>query len=171
MARGDRVRGLLLVAEQEVVVGDESFRLRDDDRLLARIRLHGVRRHVHRLVFLLAAAHREADVHILDPIRAVVLRLHAECAGLQHHVQILRDEDDGALLPVRDSARGGEDAVIRQSEVGEEIAQRLEARRVAHELPAFSAEACGGIDAHAQQAAILQLHARLHVARVHEALA
>ena len=58
--------------------------------LLAGEGLQGVAGDVDALVFvLLAAALGAADVVVLDAIRAVVLRLNAERAGLQHHVEIL----------------------------------------------------------------------------------
>ena len=119
--------------------------------------------HVERLILLVLLLHREADVRVLHAVGAVVLRFESERARFQDHVQIFRHEDDGVFLRIGHGARGGEDAVVHARQIREQIAEHVEARRITHQNPYTVPELRERVHAHAEPAAIFQLHALLHV--------
>ena len=145
------------------MVGEEVRGLVDDHRFLAGKRLDGVARDVEGLVFLVLGPHGLADVDVVHPVGAVVLRFKAERAGLEHDVEILGDEDSRTFLGIRHGARGGDDAVIRHGHIGEELLQQFKAGRVADELPILAIEAGEWIEPDAKHAVVREFHAALHI--------
>ena len=142
------------------------------DALLAGEGLEGMSRYVQCRIFLGAApALGAADVVVLNPVGAVVLRIQPQGAGLELHVQVLGDEDRAVGLGIGKVGGAGEDAVVGGIEIREEGASEPATRRFLDELPfeAFVLER--RVDEDVESAAVFELHAGTHLLGGPEAFA